>query len=214
MSDETGGERDELAPVIPLFGSLPVVERGPEARVETPPSWRTTWDDDPAASAPEGLGPVDETMRSEREAAEGILLRKLRTRQLSVSEARAVAAERSLDRGEVDALLHDFVRRGYLDDARLAEQLVTAAVERKGQGRRVIAQSLAKRGIPRDVVDAALAELPDDDAERALAYARQKAPAMARLDHDAALRRLAGQLARRGYGAAALDAARQALAEL
>ena len=45
-----------------------------------------------------------------------------------------------------------------------------------------------------------LAELPDDDAERALEFARSKAPGMSRLEPDTALRRLLGQLARRGYG--------------
>ena len=66
----------------------------------------------------------------------------------------------------------------------------------------------------RDVVDAALEALPDDDADRALEYARQKARTMRDLDRDVALRRLSGQLARRGYGAQALDAARRALDEL
>ncbi|WP_435526286.1 regulatory protein RecX [Microbacterium elymi] len=111
-------------------------------------------------------------------------------------------------------MLHGFIRRGYLDDRALADQLVYSAVERKGQGRMVIAQSLAKRGIPRDVVDAAMTALPDDDADRALEFARQKARSMRALDHEVALRRLVGQLARRGYGVGALDAARQALDEL
>ncbi|MEQ6896707.1 regulatory protein RecX [Microbacterium sp. KR10-403] len=203
MTAENGGE-ESLAPVIPLFGATDAAP--------AEPTWHTTWDAD---SDDETLGEVelDERTQAEREIAESNLTRKLRTRQLSVSEARAVVAERDLDGDVVEAVIHDFRRRGYLDDRALAEQLVHAGVERKGQGRTAIAQSLAKRGIPRDVVDAALAALPDDDAERALAFARQKARAMRGLERDVALRRLVGQLARRGYGAAAMDAARQALDE-
>ena len=148
------------------------------------------------------------------EAAERGLVKKLRARQLSVSEAKTYLGQQDLDAESVAGILDAFIERGYLDDARLAEQVVHAGVDRKGQGRQAIAQSLAKRGVPRDVADAALAELPDDDAERALEFARSKAGSMRGLERDVALRRLAGQLARRGYGgSAALNAARLALDE-
>ncbi|MEV5072003.1 regulatory protein RecX [Microbacterium sp. LMI12-1-1.1] len=146
--------------------------------------------------------------------AERGLVKKLRGRQLSVSEAKTYLGQYDLDGDAVGAILDAFLERGYLDDARLAEQVVHAGVDRKGQGRQVIAQSLAKRGVPRDVADAALAELPDDDAERALEFARTKAGSLRGLERDVALRRLAGQLARRGYGGSlALNAARTALEE-
>lgn len=142
------------------------------------------------------------------------MLRKLRTRSLSVSEARLVLKGHGLASDAVDDVIDDFVRRGYLDDAVLAELLVTSGVERKGQGRVALSRALAQRGIPRDVIDAALDELPDDDAERALEFARTKARSMARLDPDAALRRLVGQLSRRGYaGSVAMNAAKTALRE-
>ncbi|WP_374977668.1 regulatory protein RecX [Microbacterium trichothecenolyticum] len=157
-------------------------------------------------SAPESAGSAD--------AAELGLLKKLRARQLSVSEAKTYLGQFELGGEGVEVILDAFLVRGYLDDARLAEQLVHAGVDRKGQGRQAISQSLAKRGVPRDIADAALAELPDDDAERALEFARSKAGSMRGLERDVALRRLAGQLARRGYGgSSALNAARQALDE-
>ncbi|MET0297956.1 MAG: regulatory protein RecX [Microbacterium sp.] len=209
--------RDSLAPVIPLFGgpapTAPEPRQGQE--VGHRPAWNATWADDPArepAATPED--DPDDDADAERELAEKALLRKLRTRSLSLREARAVVAERQLDAHTVDAVIDGFVRLGYLDDAALAEQLVHSAVDRKGQGRQAIAQTLAKRGIPRDVADAAIAEMPDDDAERALEFARTKARSMSSLEPDAALRRLMGQLARRGYGGSvAMGAAKQALSE-
>lgn len=223
MSGISGGEpADGLAPVIPLFAHAPGGRAVREADVSRPqtltephtPEWRTTWDDDPDDEY--GVYDEDDGYDAcgaiEREIAEKNLLKRLRTRQLSVVEARAVVAERALGPADVESILEAFCRRGYLDDVKLAEHLTHIGIDRKGQGRQIIAQTLARRGIPRDVADAALAALPDDDAERALAYARSKAASMAQLDRAVAMRRLAGQLARRGYpGSVALDAARRAL---
>jgi regulatory protein len=210
---EDGGESPdsrssgpELAPIIPLFG-------GPPARAEYVPA---ASDDSAEDDGAEDDGAEDDGAGAaiERETAENILLKRLRTRQLSVTEARALVSQRGLGADEVDSMLEDFLRRGYLDDAGLAEQLIHVGVDRKGQGRQVIAQTLAKRGIPRDVADAALATLPDDDFERALEYARSKARSLASVDRETAVRRLAGQLARRGYrGSVALTAAQTALDE-
>ncbi|WP_295103569.1 regulatory protein RecX [uncultured Microbacterium sp.] len=151
--------------------------------------------------------------------AEELLVRKLRARSLSLSEARMVLRGYEengvrLDSGSIDDVIDDFCRRGYLDDAVLADQLVMSGIERKGQGRVALSRALLQRGIPRDVIDAALGDVPDDDAERALEYARSKARSMSRLDPDTALRRLVGQLSRRGYnGSVAMTAAKTALAE-
>jgi regulatory protein len=150
-----------------------------------------------------------------REAGSESLVRKLRARSLSISEARQVLRGHHLDAAQIDDVIDDFCRRGYLDDAMLANQLVESGTQRKGQGRVALSRALAQRGIPRDVVDAALDELPDDDAERALDFARTKARSLSRLDGDTALRRLMGQLARRGYGGSvAMTAAKTALAEV
>ncbi|GAA1213639.1 regulatory protein RecX [Microbacterium maritypicum] len=149
-----------------------------------------------------------------RVSAEESLVRKLRARSLSISESRQVLRGVGLDSGMIDDVIDDFCRRGYLDDSALAGVLVTSGVERKGQGRVALSRALAQRGIPRDVIDAALDELPDDDDERALEFARGKARSMGRLDPDTALRRLVGQLSRRGYnGAVAMKAAKSALRE-
>ncbi|WP_231637092.1 regulatory protein RecX [Microbacterium sp. No. 7] len=210
-----------MAPVIPLFGASRPPQDAREADARTreadaeagdasprdEPAWHASWIDDVApADVPEDRAElVDE--------AEQLLLKKLRTRSLSVREARAALTQAGLDAAEADALVERFLGNGYLDDAALAEQLMHKAVARKAQGGQAIAQSLAQRGIPRDVIDAALAELPDDESDRALEFARTKARGMTGLDRDVALRRLAGQLARRGFGSSALSAARQALDE-
>ncbi|MFB8892587.1 MULTISPECIES: regulatory protein RecX [Microbacterium] len=149
-----------------------------------------------------------------RARAERTLLKRLRGRSLSVREARDVLREAELAEADADAVIAAFLDNGYLDDSRLAEQLLDGALGRKAQGATAIAQTLSRRGLDREVIDIAMASLPDDEAERALEFARQRARGMSGLDHDVALRRLHGQLARRGFrGSVALDAARQALSE-
>lgn len=233
-SGSDGSEREAVAPVIPLFAErMPRPSAAASAQAFAPnhPAFaagRHAGDDDDAE--PEVTGPRHSTVRfvqlegepdaavadaqGHREFAEKALLRKLRTRSLSVRESRGVLAGFDLAGGDIDALIDRFEANGYLDDVALAEQLVHAGSARKGQGRHAIAQTMSGRGIPRDIADAALADLPDDDLERALDYARSKAVAMARLDPQAGLRRLVGQLTRRGYPShIAMTAARQALDE-
>ena len=237
MRHDDGGEHETLAPVIPLFGGpppstpsrpeAPAAEATPADHTPTDDlataepaaddrvageaeAWHPTWADDRPQLDQAGDGARAE----ELELAEKALLKKLRTRSLSVSEARGVLREYSLSPDAVDHLIALMDEYGYLDDAALADQLIHAGAERKGQGRQAIAQTLAKRGIPREVAEAALSALPDDDLERALEFARTKARSFQKLDRDTALRRLAGQLARRGYGGSiALTAARIALDE-
>jgi len=206
-----GGESERLAPVIPLFGEADAAATAPavsEVDADIAAAWHPTWTDDRAETT------WDDETAAVLADAEAALMKRLRTRSLSEREASTFLRERELVDGAIEEVLDRLRGLGYLDDAALAEQLVHSGVERKGQGRALLAQSLAKRGIPRDVIDAALDELPDDEADRALEFARQKARTMRDLDRDTALRRLSGQLARRGYGSTALSAARQALDEL
>lgn len=206
---------DDLAPVIPLFGS--------RAPAREPSVGRAAPSTSPGGEAPGWSRPgaaFDDSVDAEspdeiRDRAEAALLRKLRGRSLSLVEARtALSGLDGVDDAVIEEVVAKFVDLGYLDDEAFAEQLAMSAIERRGQGRRAVAQTLRKRGIPREVADAAIAELPDDDAERALEFARSKARNVGGKDYDASLRRLAGQLARRGYSSSvSLEAARQALAE-
>lgn len=218
--DDRGGA-DALAPVIPLFGARaadPASSRGEAAtRARVPffaPDPESSGDASPADASRDADTDFTVDDAALAQAASDALLRKLRSRSLSEREARTFLAQRDLSRDAVEEIVADFLRLSYLDDAALAEQLVHVGVSRKGEGRVAIAQAMARRGVPRDVADAALEAVGDDDAERALEFARRKAASIGGRDDDAALRRLVGQLARRGYpSTVAMTAARQALAE-
>lgn len=188
VNDERRGQAAGLAPVIPLFHGVADAEA-----------------EDAAADMTADAAAI-------RDAAEAILLRKLRARSLSMREATRVLSEAGLGRDECEVVVDHFADLGYLDDAKLAEQVVYTSTQRKGQGRQAVIQSMSQRGIPRELIDAALGELPDDDAERAREFADQKVRAMRGLERDVAVRRLSGQLMRRGYNSSlALSTARAAL---
>lgn len=164
-------------------------------------------------SEPEQAPEPSDTERAE--AGERALLKRLAGRGMSVAEAQTFLQGMDVPIEHRDRIIDDFMSRRYLDDAVLAEQLVYTAQTKKKQGRRAVAQALKVRGLTSETIEAALADLPDDDAERALEYARSKATALAKLDRDVALRRLVGQLARRGFGGnVAMTAAKTALGEV
>lgn len=237
MRRETGGEQS-LAPVIPLFGdadfSRGSVSRGSVSRDDdlsgedhgeacaelSAGTWHSTWvDDDDVAEDDDDPYFADAYGESRASsaatpAALDHLIKRLRRRGLSEAEATDELVADGVEKVVAEVLVAELVGKRWLGDADLAEQLVHTAVTRRREGRRAIAQVLAKRRIPRDVADAALARLPDDDAERALEFARQKAGGYRGIAVDVAIRRLVGQLQRRGYPpGVAMTAARLALAD-
>lgn len=219
--EDDRGEADALAPVIPLFGARAAdAARSREESVPRgsgpffAPDSQGVRDASPFDASHDVDTDTEVDDAALAQAASDALLRRLRSRSLSEREARTFLAQRDLSRDAVEEIVADFLRLSYLDDAGLAEQLVHIGVSRKGEGRVAIAQAMARRGVPRDVADAALGAVGDDDADRALEFARRKATSIGGRDDDAALRRLVGQLARRGYpSSVAMTAARQALAE-
>jgi len=213
MTPRDGDGSERLAPVTYLPGVAPADEEPVRWAI---PLEREDEDDAPERPTVVGDDGDDSDMPEgpSGEDAEDLLVRRLRRSALSEREARAFLAQRGVDAAVAEATVDRFASRGWIDDAVLAEQLLYAGTSRKGQGRRAIAQTLSARGITRDVADAALAALPDDDAQRALDYARTKAHGLRSYDLDTAMRRLMGQLARRGYsGSVAATAARTALTE-
>lgn len=224
MSENANGG-GRLAPVVPLFGGAVPTEPVASAENAESSRWHMTWQAEERSQAPVAASTGDEhdggVEDGDRDAAvviaeraETRLKRALASRGMSEREARDRLRRDNVEQHAIEDIVYRLVRVGAIDDGRLAEQLVHTALTRKNQGRRAISQSLAKRGIARDAIDAALEELPDDDHERALDFARTKARPLARLDHETALRRLVGQLSRRGFGGSlAMTVANQALDE-
>lgn len=102
------------------------------------------------------------------ERALGYLARREYTR---VELARKLAAYCE-DRDEIEALLDDFARRGWLSEARYVDMVVQA---RQGKyGSRRIAHELREKGVSEEGVAAALSEVRDGELEAARAVWAKK----------------------------------------
>jgi regulatory protein len=148
--------------------------------------------------------------RDVHERALGLLAVRQRSRR--ELERRLVAAGFGVD--EVAVELRRLEQVGLIDDLAFARAVVEHAVQRRGEGRRVVARRLALAGVDAGISGEVLGDLTEhDEGERALALAESRVARLAGLAPDTALSRLSGFLSRRGYPPdVARRSARRALA--
>lgn len=152
--------------------------------------------DEPDATAE----PV-ETGVERDERIDRLIVSRLRRSSLSISEVRAALVEHGLDDHEVEEWIERYERLGYLDDRRLAEQLVHGHGVRRGRGSGALLHELGRRGIDAELArDAVDALDPDVELEHAMQIADRRVRQLAGLDRSTAERRLTAFLLRRGYG--------------
>jgi regulatory protein len=95
-------------------------------------------------------------------------LRLLAGRELSVAELRARLLERDHGPEDADVAIERLTEEGALNDERAARAYARTAIDIKGRGRLRIARELHAKGIAREVINAALAEVFGDLDERSL----------------------------------------------
>jgi regulatory protein len=206
--DETDGR---LAPVSYLFGARPSVSSAPAGEVRTTdvdaaePEWNDAWgsDIDDSCARLSDDAERDRLLDVERISLKAISRRDVSRRELERKLRDAGVDEETIAR-ECDRLTH----AGLLDDTALAQTLVARLQERKGLGRTAIAAELTRRLLAPAAIEYAL-DLVDtgDELARARELARKRAGQLSGLDRDAAVRRLSGYLARRGYSGSTVRAA-------
>lgn len=229
LNDDPAPEREGLAEVVELRSRLlgAVAKSGDadndagEEEALSGPSGRrasraTSWGRGSAGSDRSGIGQSDQEAalpqgpkRTVTEDGVRILARRAR----SAGEVRRALIDLGHDEAEVEDVLAEFLRSGYLDDADLARALTTALRERSKASRSQIRRKLIDRKLDSADIETALGELDADD-ELALLHdaAQQRAGKMRDLDRTTAERRLLGFLARRGWsGESARSAASRAL---
>lgn len=131
--------------------------------------------------------------------AREIALRQLTVRQRTTSELAQALARKNVPEAAARQVLDRFTEVGLLDDAAYARDWV-ASGSRRMKGRRVLAAELAQKGVPAELIEAALEQrTADDDLAAALELARRKARGLTGLERQVQYRRLAGALQRRGF---------------
>jgi len=97
---------------------------------------------------------------------------------------------------------------GAVDDARFARQFIRSKLAGAGLSRRRLQSELWRRGVAREVIDAAIAEVmvedEVDESAQITEVAAKKLRTLRSLDPATARRRLYAFLARRGYESAAI----------
>jgi regulatory protein len=149
-----------------------------------------------AGAAPAG---ADSDAAAERAHAEKVLLQRLRGRSLSTREARTVLKGTDIGPDEAEEIIERFSELHYIDEEKLAEQIIYSHHERKGLGRTGVEAEMRRRGLDAAVMLDKLEELPDDEVERAIELACKRVRQLERLDDPTIDRRLTGFLMRKGY---------------
>lgn len=136
--------------------------------------------------------------RSELERALDLAHRAVGQRDRTISELRTVLERKRVGPGAIDAAVAELREEGLLDDARYARRFTEDKRELERWGSERIARDLHRRGIPPDLIEAAV---PDQGRNAELANAllllEQRWPIPPR--HDPERDRAWRLLVRRGY---------------
>ena len=147
--------------------------------------------------------------------ARTILLDTLTGQARTRKELADKLARREVPAEVATELLDRFTDVGLIDDGAFAAAWVESRHRSRGLAPRALAQELRRKGVDDDDVKVALEQIGEDDQRTAArALVDKKLRSMRGLDTQVATRRLAGMLARKGYGAGlAFSVVREALAE-
>lgn len=137
-------------------------------------------------------------VEDQRRGAVASALRQLAMQPRSEKDLRDRLGRKGYGRVAVDAAIVRMRELGYLNDAAYARFYVDARIASTPRSRRAIAFELGRKGVERELVSEAVAELSDEDA--AYEAARRRLRALSALDRDKFYRRLGSFLASRGFG--------------
>jgi len=130
-------------------------------------------------------------------------LNMLAFRARSSGELARTLVRKGEEKAHVDRAIERLKEQGFLDDAAFAQSFARAKVVGASQSRRRVQQELSRKGVARDVSDAAIDVVFEEEGVDAFAIvaeaARKKLRSLAKLEPAVRKRRLYGFLARRGY---------------
>ncbi|CAM5384098.1 recombination regulator RecX [Streptomyces badius] len=149
------------------------------------------------------------------EQARNICLRLLTGTPRTRKQLADALRKREIPDEAAEEVLARFEDVGLIDDAAFAGAWVESRHHGRGLARRALVRELRTKGVDSAVIDEAVGQLDSDqEEETARELVARKLRSTRGLDRDKRLRRLAGMLARKGYGEGmALRVVRQALEE-
>ncbi|WP_329425077.1 recombination regulator RecX [Streptosporangium sp. NBC_01495] len=133
--------------------------------------------------------------------ARGICLRLLTMAPRTRAQLAEALRKREVPQEAADAVLDRFSEVGLIDDEAFAAAWVSSRHAGRGLARKALASELRHRGVDEETVNEAVDQLdPEEEAETARRLVRRKLSSTRGLEPAVRTRRLAGMLARKGYG--------------
>ncbi|MEV0751984.1 recombination regulator RecX [Streptosporangium sp. NPDC050280] len=133
--------------------------------------------------------------------ARGICLRLLTMAPRTRAQLAEALRKREVPQEAADAVLDRFSEVGLIDDEAFAAAWVSSRHAGRGLARKALASELRHRGVEEETVKEAVDRLdPEEEAETARRLVRRKLSSTRSLEPAVRTRRLAGMLARKGYG--------------
>lgn len=170
-----------------------------------------------------GQGDGPDSSRAEKEPspqdpaerARAICLRLLTGTPRTRKQLADALAKRDIPQDVAEEVLSRFEDVGLINDAAFADAWVESRHHGRGLARRALARELRTKGVDPALVDEAVGQLDSErEEETARDLVTRKLRSTRGLDRDRRIRRLAGMLARKGYGeGVALRVVRRALEE-
>ncbi len=134
--------------------------------------------------------------------ARAIALRQLTMAPRTRAQLADAMARRDVPDAVAEAVLDRFEEVALVDDEEYSRQWVRSRHLGRGLAPRALSYELRQRGVQEQVVREAVQEIgPGEELAAARELVRRRLPAMAGDDPARRTRRLAGMLARKGYGA-------------
>lgn len=132
--------------------------------------------------------------------ARSICLKLLTMSPKSRAQLADALAAKGVPDEAAEAVLDRYTEVGLIDDAAFARAWVSTRQAGRGLATRALAQELHRKGIDKDIANAALATIePDAEEVSARMLVQRKRRSMRGLEPSVATRRLLGMLARKGY---------------
>lgn len=133
--------------------------------------------------------------------ARAICLRLLTMAPRTRAQLAEALRKREVPQEAAEAVLERFSEVGLIDDEAFAEAWVNSRHAGRGLARKALASELRHRGVDEEIVKDAVEQLdPEQEAETARRLVMRKLSSTRGLEPAVRTRRLAGMLARKGYG--------------
>jgi regulatory protein len=138
--------------------------------------------------------------------ARQIVLRKLSAQARTRQELAKALQVKRVPPEVADQVLGRFQEVGLIDDAQFARDWVESRQGRRSLSRSALRRELSAKGVDRDEIEAALEPVTSaEEMTAARQLADKKLRSMTQLAPDVRYRRLAGALARRGFGSGVIS---------